>query len=247
MFNVYIYSLASVVVVSLISLIGLFTLSFNAKILRKYVFLLVSLAAGALLGDAFIHLIPESINMFEASTAGLFVIIGMLIFFVLEQIFQWHHFHGDEKGHIHPIGRMILVSDGVHNFLDGVIIAASYMVSIEIGFATTLAVALHEIPQEIGDFGVLLNAGYTKIRAIFLNLLSALLAVLGAVFVFILGSFASTIVAFIVPIAAGGFIYIAAADLFPELHKTKKVLHSFAQLIVVILGIGAMLLLLVLE
>ncbi|MEK7481047.1 MAG: ZIP family metal transporter [Patescibacteria group bacterium] len=247
----YLYAITSVIAVGAISLVGIFTLSLQEHVLRKYTFLLISLAIGALLGDAFIHLIPESFEELPMTTAGILVIAGILIFFVLENILHWHHHHsstslimnGSEKEHhdaIHPVGRMILVSDGVHNILDGIIIAVSYLVSIEVGIATTIAVILHEIPQEIGDFGVLLHAGYTKTRALFLNALSAILALVGALAVMVIGETTEPMIMAIVPIAAGGFIYIATADLIPELRDTKSPLRALAQLFMVILGIAAM-------
>ena len=142
---------------------------------------------------------------------------------------------------------MILVSDGIHNFIDGVIIVASYFIGIEVGIATTLAVILHEIPQEIGDFGILLHSGYTVKKALFLNFLSALLAVLGAITALLLQEFTETLITYLIPIAAGGFIYIAGSDLVPELHKTKNVRQSVAQFVAIILGIVAMILLLFAE
>jgi zinc and cadmium transporter len=228
---IYIYTLISVLIVSIISLVGIIGISLREKVLKEYVFVFVSLAVGALLGDAFIHLIPEAIEEIgNINLIAILVIIGVFLFFILEKFIHWHHHGSDiEENHVHPVGKMILFSDGVHNFMDGIIIAASYMVSIEIGIATTIAVVLHEIPQEIGDFGVLLHAGYSKGRALFLNFLSALTAVAGALFLFLLGGFAEPIVTWVLPIAAGGFIYIAIADLIPELHKEKNKLYHAKQ------------------
>ena len=228
--------------VNLVSLVGVFTLSIKEETMRKYIFLLVSLAVGALLGDAFIHLIPEA---FETSsnplTVSLLVIAGLVVFFILEKFMHWHH-HGDDtqEQDIHPVGKLVLLSDGVHNFIDGVIIGISFLVSVPLGIATTLAVILHEIPQEIGDFAVLLHAGYTRKRALWLNFLSALTAVLGTLVAFMLGEAGESFTNWVLPIAAGGFIYIAVADLIPELHKTKKINHSFFQLLALILGVVLM-------
>lgn len=245
---IYIYSLASVLIVSLVSFIGVLGLSIKEKQLRKYVFIFVSLAVGALLGDAFIHIIPEAVEEIGSiQTVSLLVIAGVFAFFILEKFLHWHHHELDEENHVHPVGKLILFSDGVHNFMDGIIIAASYMVSVEVGIATTIAVVLHEIPQEIGDFGVLIHAGYSKARALFLNFISALTSIAGAVLVFILGGFAEPIVTWVLPIAAGGFIYIAIADLIPELHKEKNKLYSVIQVLVAIVGVLLMLSLLFLE
>lgn len=242
MLTIYSYTFASVLGVSIISLLGILALSFREDLLRRYVFIFISLAVGALLGDAFIHLIPEAFEeAHDPMIVSILIIIGIFFFFVLEKFLHWHH-HGEdtEESHIHPVGKLILFSDGVHNFLDGIIIAASFTVSVPVGIATTIAVILHEIPQEVGDFAVLLHSGYTKRRALCLNFLSALTALLGAIVFFIIGEMAESLAAYFLPIAAGGFIYIAVADLIPELHKTKKMRHSAAQLGAVGIGVFAM-------
>src|SRR3989344_2957950 len=242
MITTYIYSFISVVIVSLISLIGVFALSIREDLLRKYIFVFISLAVGALLGDAFIHLIPEAFEHVDNAThVSVLIIVGILIFFILEKFLHWHH-HGEdkEKTHIHPVGQLVLFSDGVHNLMDGIIIGASFLVNIPVGLATTLAVILHEIPQEIGDFAVLLHSGYTKSRALWLNFVSALLAFVGVIIALILGDITKTFTIWVLPIAAGGFIYIAIADLIPELHKTKKVKYSIVEFIVIIIGVLAM-------
>jgi zinc and cadmium transporter len=242
MTTVYLYSFISIIFVSLISFVGVFTLSLKEDILRRYIFLFISLAVGALLGDALIHLIPEAIEKSSNTTlTSILIIVGILLFFILEKFLHWHH-HGEDSGedHIHPVGKLVLFSDGIHNFMDGIIIAASFMVSIPIGLATTMAVILHEIPQEIGDFAVLLHSGYTKKRALWLNFLSALTAILGAIFLFLIGKIAESVSFWFIPIAAGGFIYIAVADLIPELHKTKELKYSMLQILAVMTGVMAM-------
>ncbi|OGI85581.1 hypothetical protein A3A01_00700 [Candidatus Nomurabacteria bacterium RIFCSPLOWO2_01_FULL_39_17] len=249
MTTIYIYSFISVVIVSLVSLVGVFTLSLREDILKKYIFLFISLAVGALLGDAFIHLIPEALeNSSNATLTSTLVIAGILIFFILEKFLHWHH-HGEDTDsiHIHPMGKLILFSDGVHNFIDGIIIGVSFIVSVPVGVATTLAVILHEIPQEIGDFAVLLHSGYTKSRALWLNFMSALCAVLGLLVAFLLGEIGRVFTTWILPVAAGGFIYVAVADLIPELQKTKETKHSILQILAVITGVLAMVALAYLE
>ncbi|MEK7664205.1 MAG: ZIP family metal transporter [Patescibacteria group bacterium] len=246
MISSYIYSFLGVIVVSIISLIGVSTLSLKENFLRKYIFIFISLAVGSLLGDAFIHLIPESIeNVSNPALLGILIIFGIIIFFVIEKFLHWHH-HGDyENGeHIHPAGNLVLISDGVHNLIDGIIIGVSFVASVPIGIATTIAVILHEIPQELGDFTVLLHSGYERHKALFLNFISALTAVLGVFIAFVLGQAGQIFITWILPITAGGFIYIAVADLIPELHKTKEVKHSLQQIIAVIVGVLAMLALL---
>ena len=249
MITTYVYAFVGVVVVSLVSLVGVFALSLKEEVLKKYVFVFISLAVGALLGDAFIHLIPEAFENSPNSTAvSLLIILGVFVFFIFEKILHWHH-HGEdiEEPAIHPAGKLILLSDGVHNFIDGAIIGISFIVSVPIGIATTIAVILHEIPQEIGDFAVLLHSGYERSRAIWLNFLSALSAILGVLIAFALQGAGEAFVNLALPIAAGGFIYVAVADLIPELHKTKEVKHSLLQILAVIVGVGAMLALLYLE
>lgn len=244
----FIYTLVSVLIISAVSFIGALGISIREDILKKYVFVFVSLAVGALLGDALIHLIPEAIEELGNFTlVSILIIAGIFIFFIIEKFLHWHHHEFDSENHVHPVGKMILLSDGVHNLIDGIIIGASYMVSIEVGIATTLAVVLHEIPQEIGDFGVLIHSGYTKARALFLNFLSALTALIGAGLVFILGEFVESLTVWFLPIAAGGFIYIAMSDLIPELHKEKSRLYSVLQVIFAVIGVLLMAALLVLE
>lgn len=249
MITTYIYALVSVIMVSLVSLIGIFSLSFKKEIIEKYISLFISLAIGALLGDAFIHLIPEALkNSSNSSIVSLLIIFGILVFFIIEKFLHWHHHNNDtEENHIHPVGKLLLYSDGFHNLIDGIIIGVSFLISAPIGIATTLAVILHEIPQEIGDFAVLIHSGYTTKRALFLNFISALTAIVGVILALIFGNVAETFTLWVLPIAAGGFIYIALADLIPELQKTKELKYSILQLLTVALGILTMLALLLLE
>lgn len=245
----YIYGAIGVIIVSLVSFIGVFSLSLKEEILKKYIGFFISLAIGALLGDAFIHIIPEAFESnIGVTTASILVITGILLFFIIEKFIHWHH-HGEDKEdkHIHPVGKLILFTDGFHNLIDGAIIGASFLVSIPLGIATTLAVILHEIPQEIGDFAVLIHSGYTKGRALWFNFISALTSVLGLVIVFIFGNIIENVAIWVVPVAAGGFIYIAIADLIPELHKTKEIKHSIIQLFIIILGVLSMVALTLLE
>lgn len=217
--------------------------------MRKYIFIFISIAVGALLGDAFIHLIPEALEESTNTTlTSILIIAGIVFFFILEKFLHWHH-HGEDEDDVavHPVGKLVILSDGVHNFLDGIIIAASFMISLPVGIATTLAVMLHEIPQEIGDFAVLIHSGYTRKRALWLNFLSALTAIFGAIAFFALGEVVEASSIYFVPIAAGGFIYIAVADLIPELHKTKEIKHSIVQMVAVTIGVLVMISLTFLE
>lgn len=249
MLNTYLYAFGSVTIVSVISLVGVFSLSLKDEVIKKYINIFISLAVGALLGDAFIHLIPE---IFEQSlnktSASILIIAGILLFFVIEKFLHWHH-HGEDKEEekIHPVGKLVLFTDGFHNLIDGIIIGVSFLISIPIGIATTIAVILHEIPQEIGDFAVLIHSGYTKRMALWLNFLSALMAIVGLIIALIFGEIVGTFVIWVLPIAAGGFIYIAVADLIPELHKTHKIKYSLLQFLVILIGILSMVALTLLE
>jgi zinc and cadmium transporter len=244
------YALGSVLGVSLVSLVGLLILSVNTRILSRGVFFLVAVAAGALLGDAFFHLIPESFEEIANPThIALALLTGIFSFFILEKYLHFHHEH-DECRHeekIKPVGPLILVSDSIHNILDGIIIGISYAVSIPVGVATTIAVIFHEIPQEIGDFGVLLHAGYSKSQALFYNFLSALGAIIGVVVVLLFSPLPEKLLTFALPFAAGSFIYIAMVDLVPELHKQRKAWGTFFEIVGISIGAALMYALLFLE
>jgi zinc and cadmium transporter len=246
--NVWGYSIISVIIVSLISLIGVLTLLLH-KDIKKITFLLVSFAVGGLFGDAFIHLLPESFEeMGNSLAAPLWLLLGMMIFFVLEKFLRWRHCHlSENEKHIHPVVTMNLVGDAVHNLIDGMVIGATYMVSIPLGFTTTLAIILHEIPQEMGDFGVLVHGGLSVKKAIAFNFFSALTAILGAVLSLAIGPHLQGYTVALVPITAGGFIYIAGSDLIPELQHDVKLGRSLLQFALIVLGIGLMALLVFLE
>jgi zinc and cadmium transporter len=250
MASTFLITILSVILVSLISFIGIFTLSIKIKKLNKLLLYLVSFAAGALLGDTFIHLLPEIVEKTGFTlNISLYILLGIGIFFVLEKFIHWEHCHGHitEKNHVHPFAYMNLVGDGFHNLLDGIIIAASYIISIPVGIATTIAVVLHEIPQEIGDFAILLHGGFSKTKALFLNFATALASIIGALITFALAGTVENIELILIPIAAGSFIYIAGSDLIPELHKTTNIKKSLLQLIALILGVAVMAALLLLD
>lgn len=247
-------ALIAVGVVSVVSLVGIVALAWKESFLRSSLFLLISIAAGALLGDAFIHLIPEAFAEIENSlTVSLLILGGFLTFFILEKLLNWHHVHADEPLHaeehaqIHPVGHLVLISDGLHNLVDGVAIGAAFMVSLEVGIATTVAIILHEIPQEIGDFALLIHAGFSRTKALLLNLLSALFAFVGVGLAFLLGNVFHATTPLIAAFTAGMFVYIAGSDLIPELHKTSGTKKSLVQLAAIIAGLVVMVLLLGLE
>jgi len=232
-------TIASVILVSLISLLGIVLFPFHEKTLKKYLLYLVSFSTGGLLGDVFLHMIPEIAEdqSFLPQALSL-ILLGIVLSFIVEKFIHWRHCHDMECGeHILPVGIMNLFGDGVHNFIDGVLIAGSYLVSFPVGVATTIAVALHEIPQEISDFSILIYSGFKRKKALFFNLLSALAALLGAVIVLLWSNALPSIGKILLPLAAGNFVYIAGADLIPELHKEVGVTRSLIQLAAMILGI----------
>jgi len=240
--DVWIYTLASVFIVSAISLIGVFFLSLRQDRLKKLLLFLVSFAVGGLFGDAFIHLLPESFEKLGTGLmTSLYILFGIILFFIVEKFVRWRHCHDvDCEKHPKHLVAMNLIGDGVHNLIDGMVIGASYLASIPLGVTTTLAVIFHEIPQEIGDFGVLLHGGLSVRKALLFNFLSALTAVLGAVVSLMLGPRIAGYTDVMLPITAGGFIYIAAADLLPELQHEVKISNSLWQLAAIVAGIGIM-------
>jgi zinc and cadmium transporter len=228
-------------IISLIAFIGILVFLIKEKWLNNLLLVMVALSSGALLGGAFLHLIPETITKLGADVdVFMCLLLGFCLFFILEQFLHWHHQHGKSPG-VRPFTYLILVSDGVHNFIDGLVIAASFIVSYPVGIATTLAVALHEIPQELGDFGVLVYGGFGKWKALAFNYVSAIAAIAGG----LIGYFASSVlqesIAYLLPFAAGNFIYIAAADLIPEIKHAETLRRSIIHFCVFLLGIGVML------
>ncbi|MBT6069091.1 ZIP family metal transporter [Candidatus Peregrinibacteria bacterium] len=243
--KVWLYTLVAVVTISLISFIGVFTLSMSKRTLSKFLMYMVSFATGALLGDAFLHLLPKAAHEFGFGLdTSICVLAGIVVFFVVEKFIHFRHCHRvPDKSHPHPFAIMNLIGDSIHNFIDGLIIAASFVVSIEVGIATTLAVIFHEIPQEIGDFGVLIHGGFSRGRALLLNFVTAFTAVLGAITALLIGTHTEGIFEFLIPFAAGGFIYIACSDLIPEIHKESRLPNLILQFTTFALGIGVMALL----
>ncbi|MFH1234059.1 MAG: ZIP family metal transporter [Candidatus Diapherotrites archaeon] len=235
-----IWILLSTFMVSLISFLGILTLIINDRHLEKIVMALVALSAGALMGGAFLHLIPEAVEKFSDYNIFIYILVGFVVFFFIEKILHWRHCHL-KKCPIHTFAYMNLFGDAVHNFIDGMIIAASFCIDIPLGIATTLAVAIHEIPQEIGDFGVLIYGGFSKFKALFWNFICALTAVFGGVFGYFLSGHMESSTIFLLPFAAGGFIYIAASDLIPEIRKETNLIKSLITFGTFILGIGLML------
>lgn len=243
-------SILSVLIISLLSISGIFFLFLKKKTSQKINLLLVSFAIGALFGDTFIHLLPQSFASLNSLTVSFLIIAGLLLFFVLEKILRWHHCHEinccqNESKHLIALNTL---GDTIHNFIDGMLIAASFMVNFKLGLFTSIAVLLHEIPQEVGDFAVLIHGGLSAKKAVLYNLASASSAILGVILVFILGTKISFLSIYLLPITAGAFIYLAASDLIPELHRHDQSLsHSLLQLLFIILGVLLMSLLVFFE
>jgi len=226
------------IIVSLIAFVGIIVLALRKKSLESIILILVALSAGALIGGAFLHLIPEALE-FGDPNIFLYVIGGFVLFFIIEKVLHWRHCHKKDCK-IHTFAYMNLFGEGIHNFIDGLIIAASFVVSIPLGIATTLAVIMHEIPQEIGDFGVLVYGGFRRKKALMLNFLIALTAIGGGLIGYVLSSTIGGIMPVLLAIAAGGFIYIAASDLIPELREEVKIGRPLLIILVFLIGISIM-------
>jgi zinc and cadmium transporter len=234
--------IGSTFLVSLVAFVGVLALSFKKRLLEQAMLLLVALSAGALIGGAFLHLIPEAVTSYPVGKLDVlfsYVIVGFVIFFLLEKLLYWRHCH-DIECDLHTFGYMNLIGDALHNFIDGLVIAAAFLSDINLGIATTVAIAFHEIPQEIGDFGVLLHSGMKRNRAILLNFMTALASVVGGIAGFALSSQIGAFVPMLLPIAAGGFIYVASSDLIPELQKIADTKKSATTFFVFIFGIVLM-------
>lgn len=242
-------TLVAVLAVSLVSLVGILGLVARETFLRRILPLLVSFAVGALLGDALFHILPELAEDGGLTTGISTVVVGSIVFFfVLEKFIHLHHALGSPAhGHIHPVALNNLLGDGIHNFVDGAIVAGAFLIDARLGIATTAAVAFHEIPQEIGDLGVLVHAGLTPRRAVIYNLASALTAVLGAVLTLALQDAVGGLERPLLAMSAGAFIYIAGADLIPELHRATDLRTSLLQFVGVSAGFATMAALLLFE
>ncbi len=241
--------IGATLLISLISFIGVFTLSFRKEFLKKALLVLVAFAAGSLIGVSFFDLIPEAIEL-GGTSGSLYIVIGIIVFFVVERFVGWHHSHHEEdidpkgyKEHHHdhkkPFVYTTLASEAVHNFIDGTLIAASFLTNIPLGIAATIAVALHEIPQEVGDFAVLVHGGLKAKKALLYNFIVAITAIIGGVLTFFLSSL-QNVIPLLIGVAGGGFLYLALVDLIPEIHKEKSWKKSVVQFVFLIVGIVIM-------
>lgn len=228
--------LISTTLISLLSLVAVGLLSIRKNLLNSLTEYLVALSAGTMIGAAFLHLLPESIEFIDSESVFLVVLVSFIAFFLIEKVIHWHHCHTVGK-HNHTMGYMNLTGDAVHNFIDGLVIAGAFTVDPNLGVVTSLAVAMHELPQEIGDFGVLMHAGWDKWRAARANLLVSATMILGGVIGYFLIEKIGSIIPYLTAFAAGGFIYISASDLIPELKEESDLKVSLGHIIVFVIGI----------
>ncbi len=240
MFYKIIFGILASILVSFISFIGAFILLMKEESLHKILIFLVAVSAGSLIGGSFLHLLPEAL---EKTTDIIYpflgTILGFTIFFFLEKYLFWRHCH-KEHCEIHSFTYLNLIGDGLHNFLDGIIIAISFTNGIKLGIITTFMIIMHEIPQELGDFGVLIYGGIKAKKAMFLNFISALVAVLGTIFGFCFSSIFNKYDYIFMSLVSGGFIYIAASDLIPEIHNQKDKKISIKTFFVFLFGLFLM-------
>jgi zinc and cadmium transporter len=245
-----IYIFLSVLFVSLLSIIVTIPFFLKKKISKNFLLFLLALSVGTLLGAVFIHLIPEIIHEGYNLDISFFILGGFLFMFIIEKIVHWKHkckIESDNAikyshSHAYHLAPINLIGDGIHNFIDGIIIAVTYLVSIPLGIATTISIIFHEIPQEISDFGILLYSGYSRKKALIFNFLSATLAIIGGVVGIILFNSIDSFNYFIIPFTVGTFIYIACSNLVPELHRIFNIRSIVIHLLAIIIGIMIMIL-----
>jgi len=232
----FFYTLLSTLIISLASFAGAMTLSIKRDILQKWLLSLVAVSAGTMLGAAMFHLLPEAASEMSAELLFGLVTIAFVLFFLIEKVLHWRHCHEDDCTE-HSFGLMNLIGDSLHNVIDGLVIGAAFATSTSLGMVASIAVIFHEIPQEIGDFGVLLHAGWSVKKALLANFLVATTSMLGGIIGFLLAEQSGTFALYLTPIAAGGFLYIAASDLIPEIRKEKSGQGSIRSAIFFILGL----------
>lgn len=237
------WTVGTTVLISFLAWIGVFTLFLRDDLLDHILLVLVALAAGAMLGGAFFHLLPRSIAAAEGDLIPVFVVlvIGFSTFYILEGFIDWHHHHASERHHHEPVSYLVLAADTIHNFIDGLVIAGAFLLSVELGLVTAAAIALHEIPQEIGDYGVLVYGGFDRLHALVLNYITQATVILGGIAGYFFSGFVQGVPAFLLPFAAGTFIYIASSDLIPEIKHEDDVRKAGLYFVVFVVGILLML------
>jgi zinc and cadmium transporter len=220
-----VWIIVSSVAMSAIAWVGLVAVALSEAQLKKLLLPLVAFAAGSLMGGALLHLLPEAVAA-NGPGLGTFlpVLAGFAVFFLMEQFLSWHHGHADD-GHVKtPVTYLILLADGLHNFIGGLAIGASFIVSTKVGVVTWMAAAAHEVPQELGDFGILIRGGWRRYQALAANFVSAATIVPGALLAYYVS--ADIDVTFLLSFAAGNFLYIAASDLIPEVKQDQRLVHA---------------------
>lgn len=234
-------------IISLFSLSGIFALSLREKTLHSILFFLVAFSAGTILGASLFDLLPEAVEMVNEPTVFIYIALGYVTFFVLERFIYWYHGHGhaddieslkDERTITKNFAYLNILGDGIHNFIDGMIIAASFNVGIHVGIATTVAVIFHELPQEMGDYGILIYAGFERTRALILNFAASLSVVLGGLFAVFFLETVNALSGFLISFSAGAFLYLAASELIPELREEKDFSRALVQFALFILGLA---------
>lgn len=237
----FLWAAGASVVVSLVSLVGIIGLAVNERFLKRILIYLVAFGAGGLIGSAFLHLLPEAVARLPDEGRGAFVyaLSGFILFFIMEKYLYWRHCHAG-KCEVHMFTYLNLIGDGIHNFIDGLIIGASFMANVNLGIVTTLSILLHEVPQELSDFGMLVYGGFGRVKALFFNFLSAATAIGGTLVGFYFARRAESFTSILIPLAAGGFIYIAACDLIPEIHRQPDKKNAVFSMIYFLAGIALM-------
>jgi zinc and cadmium transporter len=234
----FLWIFVATLLVSLTSLTGAIIFLLSKKWAEHILIPLVGFSAGALMGGAFLHLLPEALEGVSQPTyVTLYALIGFVCFFFMERYLHWRHCHSEHCDVHPPFTYINMVGDGLHNIIDGFVIAAAFIVSIKIGIVTSIIIAAHEIPQELGNFALLVYGGFSRRKALFLNVLVNLTALLGAVLGYFLSTMLVGLPLFLMPFAAGGFIYIAASDLIPELHRQPNIKRANIAIITFVLGI----------
>ena len=234
--NALSYILLSSAALAAVSLIGALTVILSRKLFNQLIPNLVAFSAGALISGAILHLIPESIDeLGNQPKTFLLVLLGIVAFYVLEQFIHWHHCHKETHEHKVPVSYLILFADGVHNLIDGLAVGAAFLVNPAVGVSTLIAVVAHEIPQELGDFGILIHSGWKTSRALFFNFISSLTFLVGGLIIYFVSKDVN--VSYLLPFAAGTFIYIAAVDLIPEIKSNSELKSKISYFIFFILGI----------
>jgi len=234
------YIIIASFLLSFFALLGVFSFAWRKKSGGQILLFFVSLSAGTLMGGAFLHLMPEGIEKLPPERFFVIVLASFILFYFIEKILHWRHCHEEGECAVHSFGYMSLIGDSIHNFIDGLIISTTFVVDVRLGITTAIAIGLHEIPQEIGDFAVLLYAGIKKSRALFLNFMVALTIVIGGIAGYFLTLRVENIIAYFLPLAAGGFLYVSTSDLIPEIRKEKDIKKSFMSFGVFLIGLAIM-------